>query len=121
MIFVHERFNKMANQFFKPVRILFQLKKGVAGIEEMSPVSIETGPVPMERRPVPMETEVLWMEMSPVSMERKVLWMEMSPVSMERKVLPMETEPVPMEKGFISSLDFSVLRPETNNANILIN
>jgi hypothetical protein len=95
--------------------------KGAAGMEEMRPVSIETGPASMEMSPVPMEMEALSMEMSPVSMEMEALSMEISPVSMEIEALSMETEPVPMETGFISSLDFSVLRPKTDNANILIN
>jgi hypothetical protein len=95
--------------------------KGVAAEEEMKPVPMETEASPMETEPAPMETEALPMERKPVSMETEAFPMEITPVPMERKAFSMETEPVPTEKGFISSSDFSVLRPETDNANILIN
>jgi hypothetical protein len=98
-----------------------QFPKCVAGIDEMKPVRMETETVRMEMKPVRMETKAIRVEMKAIRMEMEVIRMEMKPVRMKTGIIRIQTEAVRMETGFISSLDFSVFRPATNNANILIN
>jgi hypothetical protein len=99
----------------------FQKKKGSANIDEMMPASFETNSVWMETEIIRMEINSIRMEMGVIWEEMKSVPMETEAVPMETGIIPMETESIPMEREVISSLDFSILRPATNNANILIN